>query len=127
MGVVSVGNSEKGAEAEAEGGGGRWNVVFNEVCVEGAGGAGAAESTEADAVERGGEVAVWIEEESSDESVGYVEEEGLGVSLGFKVEVAERWSTVGVTDARGEGETVVGSGFAGGECGSGKGWIRDDL
>ena len=50
-------------------------------------------------------MAVWIEEEGSDESVGYVEEEGLGVSLGSKVVVGEgSWPTVGVADTRGEGE-----------------------
>ena len=71
-------------------------------------------------------MAVRIEEEGSDETVGYVEEEGLGVSLGSEVEVGEGWSTVGVTDPCGEGETVMGSGL-GGDCGCGEGWICDDL
>ena len=35
MGVVSVGNAEKGAEAEAEVGRGEVEVVLNEVCVKG--------------------------------------------------------------------------------------------
>ena len=71
-------------------------------------------------------MALRIEEEGSDESVGYVEEEGLGVPLGPEVEVGKGWSTVGVSDARGKGETVMGGGL-GGDGGIGEGWICDDL
>ena len=71
-------------------------------------------------------MAVWIEEESSDESVGYAEEEGLRVSLGAEVEVGEGWATVGVSDARGKGQTVMGSGL-GGDGGCGEGGVGDDL
>ena len=60
-------------------------------------------------------MALRIEEEGCDESVGYVEEEGLGVPLGSEVEVGEGWSTVGVSDCcrrrnaiRGKVQTDIG-------------------
>ena len=123
LAVMIVGNSEERAEAKAEEGRGEVELPLNEVSVEGAGGTWAAEGAQADAVERGREVALWVDEEGGDESVRYVEEEGLGVPLGAEVEVGEGWSSVGIADACGKGEAVAGSGLGGDggccECGIG--------
>ena len=123
--VMIVGNSEERAEAKAEEGGGEVERPLNEVSLEGAGGTLAAEGAQADAVERGREVALWVDEEGGDESVRYVEEEGLGVPLGAEVEVGEGWSSVGIADACGKGEAVAGSGL-GGDGGCCEGGIGDD-
>ena len=101
LAVVRVGDAEEGSKAEAEGGWGEVEGVFDEVGVEGVGGARAAESAEADAVEGGGEVAAGIEEEGCYEAVKDFEEEGLGVPLSTKVEVGERGAAFGVTDTGG--------------------------
>ncbi len=82
---MEVGDAQEVAEAPAEGGGKEVEVVFDEVGVEGAGGARATEGSEADVVEGGGEGLGVIEEEGGEAAVGDGEEEGLAVALGTEV------------------------------------------